>query len=295
MNEARLKSQIEGRVVAITGAARGIGLATAGTFLHHGARVVIGDIDEAAVKKAAAGLGNDVEGIQLDVTDEVSFKAFVEAAQQRFGRLDVLVNNAGIMPIGHFLDESDQTSKRALLINSAGPLIGMRAALPGMIASGKGHIVNVASAAGKTAVAGGVTYSASKAATIAATESARVEFAGTGVLFTCVMPSFTNTELISGTTGTRFIRNLEPREVGEAIVRAVAERSKDVFLPAAVGVMLQVGPLFGRRVRDFANHLIGADSTFLQFDHAARKGYDDRIQGAPGSTHTPGRDRRRPD
>ncbi|MBH0776713.1 SDR family oxidoreductase [Nocardia bovistercoris] len=277
MNKSRITRTLSGKVVAVTGAARGIGLATATASHRYGARVVLGDIDEAEVKASGARLGGDVEAVRLDVTDEDSFAAFLRQAESRFGAVDVLINNAGIMPIGPFLDEPNALSKRALDINVAGAVIGMRAVLPAMIARGSGHIVNVASIAGKSPVPGGLIYAASKAAVISATETARVEFAGTGVSFTCVLPSFTNTDLISGTTGTKFIANLEPEQVAEAIVGAVVARKPDLYLPAAVGVIARTQPLLGRRLRDRLNHLIGADRTFLVVDHEARGAYDARI------------------
>jgi NADP-dependent 3-hydroxy acid dehydrogenase YdfG len=280
MNETQLTRRIEGRVVAITGAARGIGLATAKALRRRGAKVVLGDIDATALQAAVAELGTEAAAVPVDITDEHSFAAFLAVAQERFGPLDVLINNAGIMPIGPFLNESATLSKRVLEINVAGPMNGMRAALPGMLAREHGHIVNVASIAGTAPVPGGLSYAASKAAVISMTESARVEFAGTGVSFTCVLPSFTNTELIAGTTGTKFLRNLEPEEVGEAIVRAIALRKLDVYLPAVLGPMARTQPLLGRRIRDWMNHLIKADTAFLTYDRGARSGYDSRINGA---------------
>ncbi|GGL09925.1 SDR family oxidoreductase [Nocardia jinanensis] len=277
MKQAQLSRRIEGKVVAVTGAARGIGLATAKALHRRGAKVVIGDIDEAAVKGAAAELGTDVEAVRLDVTDEASFADFVAHAERRYGTLDVLINNAGIMPIGPFLDEESALSKRVLEINAGGAMIGMRSALPGMIGRGAGHIVNVASVAGKSPVPGGLSYAASKAAVISATETARVECARSGVSFTCVLPSFTNTDLIAGTSGTKFIANLEPGEVAEAIVAAIAARKPDVYLPRILGLVVWSQPLLGRRLRDWANHLIKADSAFLAFDADARKEYDARI------------------
>ncbi|MGQ4618620.1 SDR family NAD(P)-dependent oxidoreductase [Nocardia sp. R7R-8] len=277
MNESRLRRQIEGRAVAITGAARGIGLATAKALHRRGAKLVLGDIDGDVVAEAAASIGADVVPVQLDITDEQSFAAFLAEAQQRFGALDVLINNAGIMPIGPFLEESTALAKRVLDINVAGPMIGMRAALPAMIARGKGHIVNVASMAGTAPVPGGLSYGASKAAVISMTETARVEFANSGVSFTCVLPSFTNTDLISGTTGTKFVRNLEPEEVAEGIVGAIAARKPDVYLPAVLGPMARLQPVLGRRIRDFLNRQIKADTTFLTVDKSARSGYDARI------------------
>ncbi|WP_245550988.1 SDR family oxidoreductase [Nocardia niigatensis] len=273
--------RIEGRVVAITGAARGIGLATAKALHRRGAKVVIGDIDGDAVVKAAAEIGPDVEPVRVDITDEQSFVAFLAKAEERFGPLDILINNAGIMPIGPFLEESTSLSKRVLDINVAGPMIGMRAALPGMIARGSGHIVNVSSMAGTAPIPGGLSYGASKAAVISMTETARVEFAKSGVSFTCVLPSFTNTELIAGTRGTKFVRNLEPEEVAEGIVGAIAARKPDVYLPGILGPIARLQPVFGRRIRDVMNHLLDADTTFLAFDKSARSGYDARISGAP--------------
>lgn len=281
MKESQLTRRIEGRVVAITGAARGIGLATAKALHRRGAKVVIGDIDGDAVVRAAAEIGTDVEAVRVDITDEQSFVAFLAVAEGRFGPLDILINNAGIMPIAPFLEESTSLSKRVLDINVAGPMIGMRAALPGMIARGHGHIVNVASMAGTAPIPGGLSYGASKAAVISMTETARVEFAKSGVSFTCVLPSFTNTELVSGTFGTKFVRNLEPEEVAEGIIGAIAGRKPDVYLPGILGPMARLQPVLGRRIRDFLNHLLDADTAFLTVDKSARSGYDARINGAP--------------
>jgi NAD(P)-dependent dehydrogenase (short-subunit alcohol dehydrogenase family) len=271
------KIDITGRVVAITGGARGIGLATATELRARGARVAIGDIDAPEAERAARSLGADVVGTALDVTDTGSFRDFLATAQERLGAVDVLINNAGIMPIGPMLQEPDATAARLMSINVLGVLSGMKLALPAMIARGQGHVVNVASIAGRSPVPGGASYAASKAAIISLTESARVEFAGTGVSFTCVMPSFTATDLIAGTKGTKFISNVEPGDVAAAIADAVARPRADVYVPTAVGVIARTQPLIGRRLRDAINHLIGADRTFLDVDHAARAGYDARI------------------
>jgi NAD(P)-dependent dehydrogenase (short-subunit alcohol dehydrogenase family) len=274
---AKLKSS--GRVVAITGAARGIGLATARALHAGGARVAIGDIDRDEAIRAAEALGPSVLATALDVTDPSSFKDFLALVERELGPLDVLVNNAGIMPIGPMHEEPDALARRVMEINVLGVLTGMKLALPGMISRGAGQIVNVASVAGKSPVPGGASYAASKAAIVSLTESARVEYAGTGVKFTCVMPSFTATELIAGTKGTRFISNVEPSDVAAAIARAVAKPRADVYVPSAVGVILRTQPLLGRRLRDAMNHLIKADRTFLDVDRQARAAYDARIAG----------------
>jgi NADP-dependent 3-hydroxy acid dehydrogenase YdfG len=273
----RSQASISGRVVAITGAARGIGFATARALHDRGARIAIGDIDGDAATRAAQSLGDDVLATTLDVTDVSSFGEFLALTEREVGPIDVLINNAGIMPIGPMLDESESIARRVMEINVLGMMTGMKLALPGMLARGRGHIVNVASIAGKSPVPGGASYAASKAAIISLTETARVEFAGKGVYFTCVMPSFTATELIAGTKGTRFIPNVKPEDVARGIVQAVEKPRLDVYVPAAVGVIARTQPFLGRRLRDAINHAIGADRTFLDIDHAARAGYDARI------------------
>jgi NADP-dependent 3-hydroxy acid dehydrogenase YdfG len=271
------------RVVAITGAARGIGLATAQAVRAAGAKVAIGDVDGAAVEAAGTSLGADVVATRLDVTDRQSFEEFIALAERELGPLDVLVNNAGIMPIGPLLDETDATAERAVRVNVLGCLTGMKVALPSMLARGRGHVVNVASAAGKSPVPGGATYGATKAAIVSLTETARVEYAGRGVAFTCVMPSFTATELVAGTKGTRFVRTVKPEDVAAAIASAIARPRADVYVPSSVGLLLRIQSLAGRRVRDSLNRWLGADRAFLDIDHGARAAYDARI-AAPGAT-----------
>jgi NAD(P)-dependent dehydrogenase (short-subunit alcohol dehydrogenase family) len=275
------KKTLDGRVIAITGAARGIGLATAQALVARGARVAMGDLDGDLAAVEAAALGSAAFGTSLDITDEASFAAFLDATEDRFGPVDVLINNAGIMPIGALLDEPADLARRALLINVSGGLIGMKAVLPGMLHRGSGHVVNIASVAGKSPVPGGLTYAATKAAVVSMTESARVEFAGTGINFTCVMPSFTNTELIAGTKGTKLVPTVQPEDVAKAIVKAIAKPRADVFVPRMLGPIVWGQPLMGRKVRDKVNSMLGADTVFLDFDPAARAAYAQRIEGSP--------------
>jgi len=269
-------STLAGRRVAITGAGRGIGLATAEALHARGATVVIGDIDLETATAAAARIGPDVQALAVDVADHESFAGFVKAATAD-GPLDVLVNNAGIMPIGRFLDLPPEVHRRAVEINVLGCVHGMHLALPGMVQRGAGHIVNVASTAGKTPVPGGISYCATKSAVVALTETARVEYADSGVHFTCVMPHFTNTELIAGTSETKLISTVEPEDVAAAIARAVERPRADVYIPKAVGPILRTQPLLGRRIRDFLNRKLGAYNAFVDIDPQARAGYTQRI------------------
>ncbi|HWU23042.1 MAG TPA: SDR family oxidoreductase, partial [Nocardioides sp.] len=262
--------RLAGQRVAITGAGRGIGRATAQELHDRGALVAIGDIDVEVAKEAAAAIGAGVFAYQVDVTDTASFASFLADAKQAMGGLDVLVNNAGVMPIGHFLDLAESTVRRAAEINLLGPTFGMRAALPDMIAQGHGHIVNVASVAGKAAVPGGLYYCSHKAGIIALTEGARLEFGGQGIDFTCVMPSFTNTDLIAGTKGTKFLKNVEPEDVARGIAHAIEHKDKDVYVPKALKQITFTQNLTGRRIRDFLNRRLGAYDTFLDIDQSKR-------------------------
>jgi NAD(P)-dependent dehydrogenase (short-subunit alcohol dehydrogenase family) len=271
-------------VVAITGGARGIGLATAKALSAVGARVAIGDIDGDEAISAAQGLGAGVLSSRLDVTDSASFGEFLALVERELGPLDVLINNAGIMHIGPFLEEPEAFAARIMQINVLGVMNGMKLALPAMLGRGHGQIVNVASVAGKAPVPGGASYAASKAAVVSLTETARVEFRGKGVDFTCVMPSFAATELIAGTKGTRFVPTVKPEDVGAAIAAAVARPKPDVFVPASVGAIVRTQPLLGRRIRDAINRALKADRTFLDFDHSARATYEARITEPPPAT-----------
>jgi NAD(P)-dependent dehydrogenase (short-subunit alcohol dehydrogenase family) len=275
------------KVVAITGGARGIGLATAKALHAAGHKVAIGDIDSDEAIRAAQGIGSGVLSSRLDVTDQTSFRDFLALCERELGPLDVLINNAGIMHIGPMLEEADAIARRLMDINVLGVLNGMKLAMPGMIKRGHGHVVNIASVAGKSAVPGGASYAASKAAVLSLTETARVEFRGQGIDFTCVMPSFTATELIAGTNGTRFVATIKAEDVGAAIAAAVAEPRNDVYVPKSVGSIIKLNALLGRRIRDAMGRALGADRTFLDFDHSQRAAYEARISETPEVAEAP--------
>src|SRR5947209_14798232 len=172
---AREPRILAGKTAAITGGARGIGRATAEAFLRKGMKVAIGDVDFDSARRTADELGASAVALPLDVTDRASFAAFLDGAEQQLGPLDVLVNNAGIMQIGRFIDEDDLTARRMIDINLHGVILGTKLALDRMLPRGRGHIVNVASQAGKFGTQGGATYSATKHAVVGLTEADRRE------------------------------------------------------------------------------------------------------------------------
>src|ERR1700730_18180682 len=187
---------LAGETAAITGAARGIGRATAEAFLGKGMRVAIGDVDFDAAQKTAAELGPSTVALPLDVTDRASFSAFLDRAEEQLGPLDVLVNNAGIMQIGRFIDEDDLTARRMVDINLHGVILGMKLALERMVPRDRGHIVNISSQAGKFGTPGGATYAATKHAVIGLSEAVRGELRlmNADIALSYVMPYVVNTE-----------------------------------------------------------------------------------------------------
>ncbi|WP_029113534.1 SDR family oxidoreductase [Mycobacterium sp. URHB0044] len=276
---------IKGRTVAITGAARGIGHATARALLARGARVVIGDRDVARLESAVAGLSEEgmVSGHPLDVTDPESFATFLDKARSDgSGHVDVLINNAGVMPIGAFLEQSEQAIRSAIEVNFCGVLTGCRLVLPDMVKRGRGHIVNIASLAGVMAVPGQVVYAGTKFAVVGLSTALADEFVDRGVEVTVVMPPFTNTELIAGTTATGASKPVQPEDIAAAVVKALDKPKTHVSVPGPVRPILALTTMLGPRGRRWLNRRSGADRLFLDFDTAARQSYEERAQTATG-------------
>lgn len=270
---------LHGKVVAITGAARGIGLATAKAFLREGARVGISDIDEVALKEVADVLGPDCLGIQADVTDATSLRAFVDMVEDRLGPLDVMVNNAGIMPTGPLVDEGEALTRKTMEINVLGVITGTQRALETMVPRGRGVVVTLASMAGETPLPGLAVYNASKFGALGFTLAARAEAAPHGVDVVAILPSFVNTDLTAGTSGLAGIGNVEPEDVAEAIVGAVA-RSRPpakVYVPRSAGAMVRLGQLIPEPLQRVITRAVKADSVMLEYDHDARRAYHERI------------------
>jgi NAD(P)-dependent dehydrogenase (short-subunit alcohol dehydrogenase family) len=274
---------LTGRVVAITGGARGIGLATAAAFLRRGARVALGDIDVELVEKSAAELahiaGADVCGLALDVTRPASFSRFLDDAEARLGNLDVLVNNAGIMPTGLFIDEDDSMTDRMLGVNLRGVLHGSKIAGKRLAGRG-GHIINVASAAGVSAYPGLATYCGTKHAVVGFTEALHLELADAGIGVTAVLPGLVHTELSAGHGAPRWVRpftDAEPEDVADAIVAVVGTRRVRVVVPGRLGGLLKVMALVPYGVRHRVEHAAHFDEAFTRVDNETRASYHHRI------------------
>jgi NADP-dependent 3-hydroxy acid dehydrogenase YdfG len=280
---------IAGETAAITGAARGIGRATAEALVRQGVKVAIGDLDLQAAQEASSALGATTVALPLDVTERASFSAFFEGAEEQLGPIDVLVNNAGIMPIGPFLDEDDATAQRILDINVGGVILGMKLVLPRMIGRGSGHIVNIASQAGKYGLPGGATYCASKAAVINLSRAVRKELRGSGIEMTVISPVAVNTELGLGLSEPRQrqFRKIEPNMVAEAIVEALRLPKFDVHVPKQLSVSERLSALLPLSAQDAVSRVTNADAVLSKVDTAARAGYELRAAQSEPSLDAP--------
>lgn len=268
----RDERDLAGLTIAITGGARGIGEATAERLHAAGASVVIGDRDEALNAEVAARIG--VRAHPLDVTDARSWRAFVEAC----GPLDVLVNNAGIMPIGSVLKEPDEVTRAIVDVNLHGVILGTKAAAPGMVERGGGHLVNVASAVGRVATADGATYSASKFAVVGFSEATRAELAPLGIEVSLVMPTVVRTELAAGVTQARFVKPVTAEDVAEVIESVIRRPRPETWVPRWTRPMSKATSLLPRRVQEGMARLFRADSILTGADHAARAAYEERVR-----------------
>jgi NADP-dependent 3-hydroxy acid dehydrogenase YdfG len=278
---AKQRRSLNGKVVAITGGARGIGKATATALVRKGCRVAIGDLDLELAERTAAGLGGGTIALPLDVTDRSSFKAFLDETECQLGPLDVLVNNAGIMPVTPFAEESTESIRRQLDINVVGVITGMQLAIARMRPRGSGHIVNLASQAGKGGFPGIATYSGTKHAVVGISEGVRAELRGTGIEIACVMPTVVNTELTSG-VGQRMIKPVEAADVANEIVDALEVPRFDVWVPRANGALFKIVALLPRGAREALGRLMKVDKLMTEVDHGARRAYEERA-AASGS------------
>jgi NADP-dependent 3-hydroxy acid dehydrogenase YdfG len=274
---ARAPRSLAGRVVAITGGARGIGRATAAALIAQGAKVAIGDIETPLAERTAQELGAGTIGLPLDVTDRTSFETFLDQVESYLGPLDVLINNAGIMPIGPFVEETDATALRLVDINLHGVIFGSKLALARFQARGAGHLVNIASSAGKAGFPGGATYCATKHAVVGLSEAIRAEVYDTPIDVTVVMPVVVNTELGSGLPETRGVKKVEPEDVANAIVEALQTGRYEVFVPKSISVLFRLKAIVPARLMELVARALKSDQVLANPDHSARAAYEARM------------------
>jgi short-subunit dehydrogenase len=254
---------LTGRVVAVTGGTRGIGRAIADALVARGARVAVGDIEPAPGQYA------------LDVRHQASFESFVDSVERDLGPLDVLVNDAGVAVPGRLVDTGAAEQDLQLAVNLHGVLHGFRSVLPGLLARGHGHVVTIASAAGRIPAPQAAVYSASKHAVVALTEAVRSELLGTGVKVSAVLPPVVHTQMSDGLR-LRGLPAVAPERVARAVVRVLTGRSSPatVFVPWWVGALAVVDTLSPRWLRDAARRV----SAVAPGDASTGSAYRERIE-----------------
>lgn len=276
MNETEA---VEPKTIVITGAARGIGLATASILATRGHRLVMSDVDGVLASAEAEKLGESATGFGLDVTDRDAFREHLEMVEKEIGPIDILINNAGIAAASpNILEQDPAVTDRTIEINLKGVMNGTIEAIRLMEPRRRGHVVNIASLAGVMGVPGLAAYAASKFGVVGFTESVRMEFSDKGLEFTCVMPGPVDTGMMAGTSSSPIVSMLTPAEMASGIVAAVEGHKPRVSLPRSSYFLARLTsilpPAFGIRVGRWTR----IDRIYTDVNPAARAEYEKRIR-----------------
>ncbi|RJO78770.1 SDR family oxidoreductase [Nocardia panacis] len=293
MTSADSAGILAGKVVAITGGARGIGRATAAAFLRAGAAVALGDIDTELVAETAAELGSKttaelgadpnarVLGLPLNVTDKAAFTEFLDTVERELGPLDILINNAGIMPTGLFVDEDEAMTDRIIDINLRGVILGSRLATRRFLPRRRGQVINIASLAGTQGLPGLATYCATKHAVVGFSSALHQEMRAHGVRISVVLPGIVRTELSAGARLPGWVEPLTtvaPDQVAAAVVRTALGDKLLVTVPRTLAAVLRSAQLLPYRAQLAVAKFTGAATAFVDADPAAREIYHRRLR-----------------
>jgi short-subunit dehydrogenase len=239
--------------------------------------VALGDLDTDLVQQVAGRIGRGAVGAHLDVTSAGSWQDFLTAVGE-VGPIDVLVNNAGIMPLGSVLKEPDSVARAIIDVNVHGVINGTKAVAPGMVERGGGSIVNVASAVGRVPVADGATYSASKFAVVGFSEATRAELKPQGVEVSVVLPTVVLTELAAGVPTARGVRAVSAREVAEVVATAIRTGHPELWVPRWVQGLTRTTGVLPRRLQERIAAAFGADRVLADRDDTQRAAYEARVR-----------------
>src|SRR3954468_9675956 len=275
---------LSGKVAVVTGGARGIGQALARALAREGVVVAIGDLDADAAEAAAAELANGSLGLPLDVTDRLGFTAFLDEVEQRLGPIDILVNNAGIMHVTRLEDESDARISRQVEINLRAVIHRTQEAMKRMRPRGTGHIVNIASLAGRAGAPGLATYCATKHAVIGLSEAVRAELRGSGVEVTAVMPGFARTELAAGVPDLRGVPRVTPEQIAALTIAALKRPRFDVWAPKRLATVIWTGSVVPRSWREAVSRAMNSNHV-VNTDEAPRAAYEARAAASAPAAH----------
>jgi 3alpha(or 20beta)-hydroxysteroid dehydrogenase len=231
-------------VVLITGGAGGQGAHEARLFVEQGARVVVADVRREAAEAVAGGLGDAALAVELDVTDEDAWIAALAAAEEQFGPLTTLVNNAGVSFPARIVDDTPEAFRRTLDVNLVGAFLGIKHAAPSIGRAGGGSIVNISSISGLGGFAGGGAYTASKWALRGLTRVAAADLAPLGIRVNAVLPGVIDTDMLRG---------------GGASAEELVERNRSRLLLERLGQPQDVAALVLFLASERASYITGTD------------------------------------
>ncbi len=255
----RTTTDLNGRPIAITGAARGIGLAIAVACARAGMRVAISDLDAGAVETALGQLDPGAYGEACDVTDHAAFSAFLDHAEAELGPLYALVNNAGVCFLGPFADEDPGRTSTTVEVNLGAVLHGSREAIRRFTPRGEGHLLNLASASSFIPMSGGATYTATKYAVLGLTRALRSELRGTGLRTTAVIPGVIRTDMTRDFKPSLGSRLTSPDRVADAAVESLRHGYEERFVPREIEVIARALQVLPPRAADGLKRRLGID------------------------------------
>ncbi|MCW2752303.1 MAG: hypothetical protein JWR83_3413 [Aeromicrobium sp.] len=280
-----MKRDLSGKVVVITGGGRGIGASTTKLLASHDAMVAICDLDETTVQGAA----DAAFGRVVDVTDRAAFKAFLDEVESELGPIDVLINNAGIMPLNRIENETDRTTHDIIGLNLMAVIYATKEMVSRLKSRGtSGQIINVSSAAGRIPIAGAATYVASKHGVSGFSNSLHIEFKAdkTPIDISVVHPAMVHTELAVGFKANKGpAKPVTPEAVADGILSAIQKPRPNIYVPKSLGTSVRTGGLIPRRTGEWLNKVLGGERAALDaLDDPERKAYEARAaQSAPAA------------
>ena len=242
--------ELRGKNAIITGASRGIGVYIGRALAREGVNLAVAARSAKELEAAAselAALGVRAVPVPTDVTDDTGRKALIERAEAELGPVDILVNNAGIEQVSHFARQAPEVIVKIIETNVIASMLLARQLLPGMLERRRGHIVNMASLAGKKGTGYIAVYSATKAALIEWTAALRVELEGTGVGASVICPGFVAEAgmfVSYGRPAPRLTGTVSPERVGSAVVRAIRKDLQELLVsPSPIRPLLALNTL----------------------------------------------------
>jgi NAD(P)-dependent dehydrogenase (short-subunit alcohol dehydrogenase family) len=276
MRSVHRPQSIIAKTAIVTGGTRGVGRALAFALAAKGIRVGLCARSDEEARATAAAVGPGGFGRRVDVANAADVAAFIDEVERHFGPLDILVNNAAIMPVGRLEEEPDETTQRILDVNLAAVIFSMKEAARRMKARGSGHIVNVVSAAGWVAGGGAATYCASKFGVVGYSEAAALELASAGVHVSVVAPGVVATELSAGVQEMRGLRTVTPEEVAGTVIDVLEYPRFAAYVPKRIGLLTKTSAVLPYRLRHGLLHLTKTGTAVLESDMRARQEYEAR-------------------